>query len=133
MVEPVVPASGDGEDETANGPQFHVDTREAGGAVVLSVHGDVDMLTAPRINEAVLEVLPRDHARVIVDLSDVDFLASAGMTALVTAQRQLGPTAQFLVVADGLGTSRPMKLMGIDAAIPLYRTLDEALIASQHG
>lgn len=121
----------DASDASPVGRKFHIDSEETAGAIVLSVHGDVDMLTAPRINEAVLDAVALDPRVVIVDLSDVDFLASAGMTALVTAQQQVVPGAQFLVVADGRGTSRPLKLMGIDAALPLHRTLAEALAACQ--
>ena len=119
----VVPAKG----------AFHVDTHESRGAVVLTVHGDVDMFTAPRVLDAVRELIPRQPATVIVDLSDVDFLASAGMTALVSAQRQLGARTRFLVVADGRGTSRPMTLTGVDETLTVCPTLDEALAASQQG
>jgi anti-anti-sigma factor len=96
---------------------------------VISVHGDIDMLDAPRLVEVILDAIPEQPTAVIVDLSDVDFLASAGMTALMTAQNQVRATAPFLVVADGPGTSRPMKLMGLDSTLALYPTLDEALAA----
>ncbi|OOK76118.1 putative stage II sporulation protein [Mycobacterium kansasii] len=57
----------------------------------------------------------------------MDFLASAGMTVLVTANAQVVAPTRFAVVADGPATSRPIKLMGIDSVFPLYLTLDSAL------
>jgi len=94
--------------------------------VVLSVCDVVDMLSAPRLTEAIRHALAKSPAGLIVDLSEVDFLASVGMTALVAAQEQAGPSARFGVVADGPATSRPIKLIGLDAILALYPTVDDA-------
>jgi anti-sigma B factor antagonist len=106
-----------------------LDVRQAriAGALVLTVRGDVDALTAPGLTEAIHDA-PLGQP-VIVDLSEVDFLASAGMTVLVSAHQRFSPDAQFMVVADGPATSRPLKLMGLDSVLALYPTLDEALSA----
>jgi len=96
-------------------------------AVVLAVSGDVDMFTAPRLAEAIDAAIATRPEALIVDLSKVQFLASAGITVLVTAQAQIMPPTRFAVVADGPATSRPIKLMGIDSTFALYRTRDTAL------
>jgi anti-anti-sigma factor len=106
---------------------FQVQKCQAEQAVVLAVTGDVDMVTAPQLAEAIDAALSSRPAGLIVDLSKVQFLASAGMTVLVTAQAQVVPPTRFAVVADGPATSRPMKLMGIDSTFALYRTRDTAL------
>jgi anti-sigma B factor antagonist len=109
--------------------KFDVKTSRVGGVAVLSVRGDIDALTAPSLTDAIAAAQAEQPSAVIVDLSDVEFLASAGMTALVTAHQQITPSAQFLVVADGPGTSRPIKLMGVDGLLALYSTLDVAISA----
>jgi anti-sigma B factor antagonist len=96
--------------------------------VVIAVAGDVDMLTVPRLEDAINSALRREPTALIVDLSRVQFLASAGMNLLVAAHREITPTTWFGVVADGPATSRPMKLIGIDNIVAVYRTLDEALM-----
>jgi anti-sigma B factor antagonist len=106
---------------------FQVQKCEADEAVVLAVSGEVDMVTAPRLAEAIDAALATSPAALIVDLSKVQFLASAGMTVLVTAQAQVVPPTRFAVVADGPATSRPIKLMGIDSTFALYSTRDTAL------
>lgn len=122
--------SGDEADQrSANDRAFDVWRARVAGVTVISVRGDIDMLNAPRLVEAILDTLPEQPTAVIVDLSDVDFLASAGMTALITTQKQVTAIARFLVVADGPGTSRPMKMMGLDSTLALHSTLDEALAA----
>ncbi|POX85645.1 STAS domain-containing protein [Mycobacterium kansasii] len=119
----MIEQSGDPATPTA----FGVQQSQADHAVVLAVSGEVDMLTAPQLAEAIQTALAAGPPALIVDLSKVDFLASAGMTVLVTANAQVVAPTRFAVVADGPATSRPIKLMGIDSVFPLYRTLDSAL------
>ncbi len=95
---------------------------------VLSVRGPLDMLSAPRLSDAITDVFIKVPVGVIVDLTEVDFLASVGMSVLIAAQDWASAvSAQFGVVADGAATSRPMKLLGIDGVLALHPTLDEAL------
>lgn len=101
--------------------------RRVDGAIVVSVAGVVDMLTAPQLEAAIESALAQKPAAVVVDFTDVEFLASAGMGVLVAAQEQAGSDVQFSVVADGPATSRPLKLVGIADIVALYATLDEAL------
>ncbi|MDT5147603.1 MAG: hypothetical protein QOC58_2248 [Mycobacterium sp.] len=113
--------------ESVGPTPFQVGKQQVDQAVVLTVSGEVDMLSAPQLTEAIQTALAARPAALIVDLSKVDFLASAGMTVLVTAQAEVVPPTRFGVVAHGAATSRPIKLMGIDSVLPLYSTLDDAL------
>jgi anti-sigma B factor antagonist len=106
---------------------FQVGEHQVDGAVVLAVSGEVDMLSAPRLAEAIHASLAGGPAALIVDLSKVEFLASAGMTVLLTAQDQVVPPTQFAVVAHGAATSRPIQLTKLDSVLPLFSTLDSAL------
>jgi anti-anti-sigma factor len=90
--------------------------------------GELDMLTAPQLRDAVQSALAKDPAGLIVDLSEVDFLGSAGMQVLMEAHNQTdGTDVRFAVVADGPATSRPLKITGIADLIDLFSALDAAL------
>jgi anti-anti-sigma factor len=106
---------------------FDVGKHQVDDAVVLTVSGEVDMLSAPQLAEAVRTALAEKPPALVIDLTKVDFLASAGMTVLVTAQAEVAPPTRFAVVANGPATSRPIKLMGLDNVLALYSTLDSAL------
>ncbi|MGE2712530.1 STAS domain-containing protein [Mycolicibacterium litorale] len=95
--------------------------------VVLTVSGDLDMQTAPALAGAIRAAARHGPSALIVDLSVLEFLASAGMTVLVTAQQELAPAIRFGVVADGPATSRPMRMVGVDQLVPLYRALSDAM------
>jgi hypothetical protein len=49
------------------------------------------------------------------------------MSLLITAHRDIAPSAPFGVVADGPSTGRPLRLIGLDTVFALYRSLDEAM------
>ena len=93
---------------------------------VLSVSGVLDMLTSPQLEASVSTVIGKQPAAVIVDLTDVDFLASAGMGVLVHARDLADGKLGFAVVASGPATSRPLKLVGLAEVVGLYPTLEEA-------
>lgn len=106
-----------------------VEEQWRGRVAVLDVSGVIDMLTAPQLESAIHTVLGKDPTGLVVDLTGVEFLASAGMGVLVAANDKKAPQTGFCVVAEGPATSRPLKLVGIADIVKLYPTRDEALAA----
>ncbi|MTD58413.1 anti-sigma factor antagonist [Amycolatopsis sp. RM579] len=98
-----------------------------GEAAVLAVSGEIDMVTAPEFEEHLLNALRGKPGTLIVDLCDVDFLGSAGLSALVSAYRQAGDETKFRVVAKSSTTVRPLQLTGLDQQIPVFASREEAL------
>ena len=99
---------------------------EVGLAVVLSAAGTIDMVTAPQLQTHLDSVLSRQPSALLVDLSRVDFLGSAGINVLANVHNEAGDVA-YAVVADGPATSRPLRLLGIDKLIPIYPTVADAI------
>jgi anti-sigma B factor antagonist len=107
---------------------FGVRKRWSNRLVVLSVCDAVDVLIAPQLSEAICDALAQEPAGLIVDLTDVEFLASVGMSVLLAARQAADAiSVRFGIVADGAATSRPIRLLGIDRVLTLYPTLDDAL------
>ncbi len=101
--------------------------RQVDGVAVVSAVGAVDMLTAPQLQEVVNAVADRRPAGLILDMTEVDFLGSAGMQVLVLTHKRLSGRTRFAVVADGPATSRPLKITGLTDYVELFSTLDVAL------
>ncbi|MEV0246700.1 STAS domain-containing protein [Nocardia sp. NPDC050712] len=100
------------------------------GATVLTVAGEVDLATAPALETAIEGVLAEAPRALIIDLTGVSFLASAGMAALVAAHKRAGTATTIAVVADGPATSRQLKMTSLDQVFALYSTLEDALAAT---
>ncbi|MGV9410629.1 STAS domain-containing protein [Nocardia sp. NPDC003693] len=101
-------------------------------ATVLAVIGEVDLATAPALENAIESILGGKPGALIIDLSEVSFLASAGMAALVAAHQRAGGT-RIAVVADGPATGRQLRMTNLDQVFALHSTLPEALTALQQN
>lgn len=121
------------EDTTSSSgaPNCVVTERWVDRVAVVSVAGVVDMLTSPQLETAIDGALGQQPAGVVIDFTEVEFLASAGMGVLVAAHDKAGSDVTFSVVADGPATSRPLKLVGIADIVNLFPSLDEALAAHE--
>lgn len=100
-------------------------------AVVVTVAGEIDVLTVDRLRAAVsdgFDQLPAG-AILVIDLSDVTFLSSQGLQVLVeatrTARRRREPLR--LVVDHARPVIRPIELTGLDDVLALFHTVDQAL------
>ena len=99
------------------------------GVAVVSIGGEIDLSTAPAFEAVIAEALEEDPPALVIELSEVTFLASVGLRILAATQEEFGTSTQIAVVADNAAASRPMQLTGLDNVISLYPTLDEALTA----
>jgi anti-sigma B factor antagonist len=100
------------------------------GCVVLRVRGEVDVATVRRLRAAVHAALADGPARpVVLDLSEVEFLSSSGVGALLAVTREADELGRELRVAVGERrvVRRPLQVAGIDRVLPLYPSLDAAL------
>jgi anti-sigma B factor antagonist len=107
-----------------------IERTRVGEAAVISLTGEVDGATAPRLREVVLDALSApDTDVVVVDLTDVTFLSSAGLGALVEAHRAAHRRSEPLrvVVDHARPVLRPLQLAGLDQVLTLFHFLDTAL------
>jgi stage II sporulation protein AA (anti-sigma F factor antagonist) len=90
-----------------------------GGDTILLVRGDVDMATAPSLWESVKQVLPGSE-RVIVDLRDVGFLDSSGLSVFVRAHRRLCHAGGALVLrSPNPNVRRVLDLTGLGQVLTI--------------
>ena len=60
---------------------------ERGNARVLAISGEIDIATATQLRDALLQ-WNGEHTLVVVDLTDVSFIGSTGLSALILGSRQ---------------------------------------------
>jgi anti-sigma B factor antagonist len=106
-----------------------VQVRHQPGYSIITVTGEVDILTAPRLRQR-LAALAGAGRPVITDLAQVSFIDAAGLHVLATAARQAaGSGGSLHVVSDRYVVWRLFTITGLDRQIPLARTMAEALAA----
>jgi len=97
------------------------------GTAVLRVSGALDLALAPKLRRLVERAARLEPAKLVIDLTGVTFLASAGMAELVRANRGYAVPAPLRVVASGRITLRPLELTRLTDELALYPSLSEAL------
>ena len=107
--------------------------RHVDDVAVLTVGGVVDLATAATLEEVVAGLVDGHPAALVINLSEVTFLASVGLQILVATHEKVSGSARFAVVASGPVTARPIQLTRLDDVFPLYTTLDDALTGLRNG
>ncbi|HWN34769.1 MAG TPA: STAS domain-containing protein [Pseudonocardia sp.] len=103
---------------------------DAGGAVVVTAAGEVDLVTGPKLRAALAELLERPAPTpVVVDLTTVTFLGSTGIAVLVDAHWQavqLPVPLKIVVTRDG-PVHRTLRTTGVDHHLSLHHDVGAAL------
>lgn len=96
-------------------------------AVVLLVSGEIDLSTAPRLEEAFNLALTNGPKTLIVDLTNVTFFSSAGITPLIATQEATRDRTKFRIVVANTAVFRSLKLTAVDHELSIFATLADAL------
>jgi anti-sigma B factor antagonist len=93
----------------------------------ISVEGDLDLTTAPRLKWMLLDTLHEGRDRVVLDLSLTCFMDSTALGVLVVVNRRLDADARMAIVCDRPAVLRIFELSGMDGAFAIFPTFEEAL------
>lgn len=128
----------DGAEHTAAHPDreqlMTVHAEDRADVLILTVDGDVDGLTAPRLARAITDAFAALAGRALVlDLTTVRFLGSTGLRTLRDSAQEAihhqGLQPLRVVVDQTRPVIRPIEIVGLDQILALFHTVDEALAA----
>jgi anti-sigma B factor antagonist len=103
-------------------------TRHGSGEVpVVAVNGEIDVYAAPALRDGLTELL-EDGSSVVVDLTDVGFLDSTGLGALVAARTTASEKGASLpLVCTHQRILKLFTITGLDEVFSIYDSVDHAL------
>jgi anti-sigma B factor antagonist len=100
---------------------FSISTSDLDGRAVVVVRGELDLATAPDLEEVVSERLDAGQ-EVVVDLRELEFMDSSGLRVLVVAHSRVMDTGgRFAIVRPPVGgeVAKIMSIAGIDLELEL--------------
>lgn len=103
--------------------------RTVNGAAVVALNGDVDLQTSPEVRQKLLESLEA-NAKVVVDLSAVNYIDSSGVASLVEAfqvSRKKG--ASFSLASVSSAAMRVLSLARLDKVFTIHPSVEAAVAA----
>ena len=77
---------------------FGTQASRSNGQAVVRVQGEVDLYTAPQLWETLDAAIAGTPHELVIDLSDVRFLDSSGLSVLLRAHKRLRPIDGTVVI-----------------------------------
>ena len=109
---------------------FQIVARDLEGAPGVALSGEVDVAVVQELTEALDAAIRDSEGAFVVDLSDLEFIDSSGLSALLRARALLGQSDRSLAVVCPAGpVLRLLKLSGVDELLFLYRSREAAAAA----
>ncbi|MEV4787069.1 anti-sigma factor antagonist [Streptomyces tuirus] len=106
----------------------HLRVRQERGHTVLEFRGEIDLAAASEIAPHLDRETARPAARIVVDLSRIDFFDCSGLRLLYRARsRVLDRRGQMLLVCAHPLTLRVLRITGLSRLLPPQPTLEAAL------
>jgi anti-sigma B factor antagonist len=103
-----------------------VETRAAHG--LIRAVGELDFSSSETLRAAAEGVLAEGHETLLIDLSEVRFLDSTGLSALVAVGRAAARRGSSVgLIAPSEPVLHVLRLMGVDNVFPTYASESEAL------
>ena len=92
-----------------------------GASTVVTARGEIDLYTAPLLRSALRDAIDGPAECVVIDLTDVTFMASSGLAALTSglelAQRR---RCELRLAGGGWAVRRPLQAAGLDGQFEHY-------------
>jgi anti-sigma B factor antagonist len=112
-------------------PPFRVVVSDRGRALVITLSGEVDLLTAPQVAEA-FDRDRRDHELVVLDLREVSFMDSMGVRMAMSMKLRAEGDGSALVLAatEDAPARRIIRVAQLEAVFRWVRDPGEALAAA---
>jgi anti-sigma B factor antagonist len=102
---------------------FRFELRSEPGRTVLTVFGELDLASCSQLAETLTQLADRET--LVIDLRQLGFIDSTGISLLVRTHRSCQEAGHRLVLVDGGGqVHRLLELTGLVDSLDLVRDLD---------
>jgi len=113
--------------------ELRLSTHRRDGSVVVTVSGELDVVTSQPFDECLTEACALSD-RVVIDLSGVDFMDTSSLAVIVGHWKQLMASGGSLMLAGArYRHTKSLWITGLADRLPMYADVDAALAMRQSG
>ncbi len=100
------------------------------GIEIVDVEGEIDVYTAPRLRELLIELVNSSHFQLVVNMEKVEFLDSTGLGVLVGGLKRVRAHDGSLdLVCTQERILKIFRITGLTKVFGIHDTVDEAIAA----
>ena len=108
-----------------------LETREVADRTVVTVGGEIDVYTAPKLRDKITELVNGGHHDLLIDMEKVEFLDSTGLGVLVGGLKKVRAqegSMELICSQDRL--LKIFRITGLAKVFVIHDTAEAALTAS---
>ena len=113
----------------SSGEHLSIDVRNGSDRVVLRLHGELDLLGAPLLQEAIDRAYGEASAIMVFDLQDLQFVDSAGLRVILAAHERSRENGRELALTPGTEqVQRLFTIAGVNDHLRIIGSPDELFV-----
>ncbi|MGK2930456.1 MAG: STAS domain-containing protein [Acidimicrobiales bacterium] len=106
---------------------------DVNGWTVVAASGEVDVATAPKLRERLVDLINGGSTQVVLDLENVDFIDSTGLGVLVGALRRArADDGDLRIACTNSRLLRIFDITGLGEVFTIESSVDEAISATSN-
>jgi anti-sigma B factor antagonist len=107
---------------------FRLEVRSQGRATVIAISGELDLASSPALQEELDRVATSDAEMLVIDLRELDFMDSTGLSVLVRAHQRAEEQGRRLAMVKGpQQVQRLLSLTGVADRLTVVERPEELL------
>lgn len=108
-----------------------LDTRTLGDRTIVEVGGEIDVYTAPKLREQLVDLVNAGKYHLVVDMEAVEFLDSTGLGVLVGGLKRVrAHDGSLHLVCTQERILKIFRITGLTKVFPIHNTVEEAVAAT---
>src|SRR5580765_3663471 len=120
-----------GTNSTGGTVDLSLTTRAEGDRTIVQVGGEIDVYTAPKLREQLVDLVNQGRYHLVVDMEAVDFLDSTGLGVLVGGLKRVrAHDGSLRLVCTQERILKIFRITGLTKVFPIHTTVDEAVSAT---
>ena len=106
---------------------FSLLTENRGRVAIITLTGELDASVAGQLRDAVDKISHTEVERLVLDMTNLDYMASAGLRGLVFAKQKMGSVDIYIVGAHD-AVLETIEMTGFHHSVFMLDTYDAAVI-----
>ena len=108
-----------------------LDDRIEGDRTVVVVGGEIDVYTAPKLREKLIDLVSAGHYHLVIDMESVEFLDSTGLGVLVGGLKRVrAHDGSLRLVCTQERILKIFRITGLTKVFPVHDTVADAVSAA---
>jgi anti-sigma B factor antagonist len=113
---------------------FTIRSEQTGpGLAVIYLTGEVDLYTAPKLKEELINLIEGGASSLVVDMTETSFIDSTTLGVLISGLKRLGTTGKLALVITDRNIRKVFEITGLDRVFSIFDEQPQALTAISEG